>query len=222
MSETIQRYRFILEHAPDGSIMSADAVKWYGSQAPKNDWVAFADHERLLAQAREEAAELAILRDAVVAMEPALAKKKPDGSPSWDDFDGYFVHWDEIERRVSAAWPGGSPGYSESPAELITDLIDERDMLKEQVAQAREEGRQAAHQCEHDWVLRIDGHEEGCSPAICTKCGLYGCWCDAIRSRPIEPGTSEGRFREFKARCIPGNDHEIEKRLAAAKENPNE
>lgn len=60
--------------------------------------------------------------------------------------------------------------------------------------------------CDHDWVNRTDGYEEQCGPAICTKCGRYGCWCTANYDRM----TPEQQKR-FKARGIPGNDHEIEK-----------
>lgn len=39
-------------------------------------------------------------------------------------FDGYFVHWDKIIKQCATA---GVDGYSQSPAELITRLIDQRD-----------------------------------------------------------------------------------------------
>ena len=34
--------------------------------------------------------------------------------------------------------------------------------------------------CEHFWVYRIDGYEEQCGAAICSKCGKYGCYCDFV------------------------------------------
>lgn len=38
--------------------------------------------------------------------------------------------------------------------------------------------------CEHDWAYRKNGWEEGCGPAICRKCGAYGCFCDVSSSLP--------------------------------------
>ena len=32
--------------------------------------------------------------------------------------------------------------------------------------------------CQHDWRRRAGGYEEYCSPAICIKCGAFGCRCD--------------------------------------------
>lgn len=37
--------------------------------------------------------------------------------------------------------------------------------------------------CEHEWVYRKDGWEEGCAPVICRKCGAFGCFCD-VNPRP--------------------------------------
>lgn len=31
--------------------------------------------------------------------------------------------------------------------------------------------------CEHEWRYRKDGWVEGCVPAICIKCGAFGCGC---------------------------------------------
>lgn len=39
--------------------------------------------------------------------------------------------------------------------------------------------------CKHKWVYREDGWEEGCGPAICRKCGAFGCFCDVYRTDPI-------------------------------------
>lgn len=63
---------------------------------------------------------------------------------------------------------------------------------------------------EHDWVFRVRGYVEDCGPAICTICGQYGCWCDAGYSH-----MSPERKSDFFRRGIRGNNHEIEKRLAA-------
>ncbi|PIT88569.1 MAG: hypothetical protein COU29_02200 [Candidatus Magasanikbacteria bacterium CG10_big_fil_rev_8_21_14_0_10_36_32] len=38
--------------------------------------------------------------------------------------------------------------------------------------------------CEHDWVFRQDGYEEGCVPIICLKCGAFGCLCNFPGPRP--------------------------------------
>ena len=73
---------------------------------------------------------LKAMRD-VVDREPAL-------KDSFEDFDGFFVHWDEVADAMKAAGPEYE-GYSESPLELITQLIDERDDLLEQVNQAESE-----------------------------------------------------------------------------------
>ena len=39
--------------------------------------------------------------------------------------------------------------------------------------------RYGKEDCKHDWVYRKDGYEEGCCPAICRKCGAFGCACDS-------------------------------------------
>lgn len=63
-------------------------------------------------------------------------------------------------------------------------------------------------QCNHKWVLRIDGYEEQCEPAICCLCGLYGCWCDA-KWREM----TDEQQKAFKENGINGNNHELKKRL---------
>lgn len=37
--------------------------------------------------------------------------------------------------------------------------------------------------CEHEWVYRKDGWEDECGPAICRKCGAFGCFCN-VDPRP--------------------------------------
>jgi len=37
--------------------------------------------------------------------------------------------------------------------------------------------------CKHDWVYHEDGYVEGCVPAICKKCGAFGCMCDMGENR---------------------------------------
>jgi len=37
--------------------------------------------------------------------------------------------------------------------------------------------------CNHKWRYRKDGHEEECGPAICIKCGAFGCFCDVDRDK---------------------------------------
>ena len=44
--------------------------------------------------------------------------------------------WQEVIDAVSAAWPGENPVWSETPLELITRLIDERDDLIKSVTKA--------------------------------------------------------------------------------------
>ncbi len=63
----------------------------------------------------------------------------------------------------------------------------------------------------HDWVLRTDGYEEQCTPAICKKCGKYGCLCDVRRDLGHSLDVLESEH--FHMSGIPGNDHELEKSL---------
>jgi len=37
--------------------------------------------------------------------------------------------------------------------------------------------------CDHVWRERIDGFEEYCTPAVCIKCGAFGCLCDVGRDK---------------------------------------
>ena len=60
--------------------------------------------------------------------------------------------------------------------------------------------------CKHNWVHRKDGYVEYCIPAICIKCGKYGCICDA----QLKDNMQE---KEFYAKEIDGNVHEIEKNI---------
>ncbi|MEK6827328.1 MAG: hypothetical protein AABX99_02475 [Nanoarchaeota archaeon] len=36
--------------------------------------------------------------------------------------------------------------------------------------------------CDHQLRYRSDGWEEECVPAICIKCGAFGCGCDAEKA----------------------------------------
>ncbi|HYE20126.1 MAG TPA: hypothetical protein VEA69_16890 [Tepidisphaeraceae bacterium] len=56
-----------------------------------------------------------------------------------DHFDGYFVHWDQVIEAVSQAWPDTMVGYAESPMELVSRLIDERDALAAALAASEAE-----------------------------------------------------------------------------------
>ena len=38
--------------------------------------------------------------------------------------------------------------------------------------------------CEHIWRYRKDGWEEGCGPAVCIRCGAFGCFCDVYKTKP--------------------------------------
>ena len=48
----------------------------------------------------------------------------------------YGPPWEEFLAAISAAWPGEALAWSETPLELITRLIDERDELQQAVAKA--------------------------------------------------------------------------------------
>jgi hypothetical protein len=76
----------------------------------------------MVKQSIDEACEL---YNYVVGLAPDIVK---DHGGIVTNFDGYFVHWDEVIKAASQAWKT-PPGYSESPMELITDLIDQRDAL---------------------------------------------------------------------------------------------
>jgi len=45
-----------------------------------------------------------------------------------ENFDGYWVRWDQVIKACQWAWEN-EHDYDESPLELITDLIEERDVL---------------------------------------------------------------------------------------------
>ena len=49
-----------------------------------------------------------------------------------ENFEGYFVHWDEIIKTCGQAWKD-TRMYNETPLELIVDLINERDGLKNRI-----------------------------------------------------------------------------------------
>lgn len=80
----------------------------------------------MVKQSIDEACELYNL---VVEMAPDIAK---DHGGIVANFDGYFVHWDEVIKCACQAWPIPM-GYSESPLELVTQIIDERDELAEKL-----------------------------------------------------------------------------------------
>lgn len=46
--------------------------------------------------------------------------------------------------------------------------------------------------CDHKFVHRKDGYEEGCCPAICKKCGAFGCACDIGSQLPDKTFFSNG------------------------------
>jgi hypothetical protein len=63
----------------------------------------------------------------------------------------------------------------------------------------------------HDWVLRTDDYQEQCTPAICAKCGKYGCLCDVRRDLGHQMDVIESGH--FHMNGMAGNDHELEKSL---------
>jgi len=40
--------------------------------------------------------------------------------------------------------------------------------------------RYGKNDCVHEWAFRKDIREEHCISIICTKCGAFGCLCDAL------------------------------------------
>ncbi len=76
--------------------------------------------------------------------------------------------------------------------------------------------RKISEDCQHDWVHRKDGYEEQCSPAICRKCGKYGCFCDFKRDNglfaiPFDKELFIEKKKYFFENGINGNNHEIER-----------
>lgn len=51
---TIQRYSFVVEREPAGTIIRAYHAPWEGSQEARNDWVAFSDVAAYVEAARQE------------------------------------------------------------------------------------------------------------------------------------------------------------------------
>lgn len=39
--------------------------------------------------------------------------------------------------------------------------------------------------CKHEMRFRKNGWEEGCVPAICKKCGAFGCACDSDTNKEL-------------------------------------
>lgn len=68
--------------------------------------------------------------------------------------------------------------------------------------------------CEHFWVERRDGYEEGCCPAICLTCGKYGCYCNFTDDLLdlISDDEATERKKRFYDLGINGNKHEIERK----------
>lgn len=53
------------------------------------------------------------------------------------DFDGYFLSWNQYIDQFKGVWEGiNALGFNESPAELLTKLVDERDELKSRAERA--------------------------------------------------------------------------------------
>jgi len=60
--------------------------------------------------------------------------------------------------------------------------------------------------CDHHWVERLDGWDGQCGAAICDKCGLYGCLCDAKWRK-----MTDEEKKEFHSNGINGSKHKLEK-----------
>ena len=58
--------------------------------------------------------------------------------------------------------------------------------------------------CEHDWVKRTDGYEEQCMPAVCVKCGAFGCYCDALRD-VFGREERDKKIRDMETRGVAGD-----------------
>jgi len=50
--------------------------------------------------------------------------------------------------------------------------------------------------CNHYWIYRVNGYEEGCIPAICSLCGKHGCACDFYDSIKHLPLKEQKKARE--------------------------
>jgi len=87
-------------------------------------------------------------------------------------------------------------------------MIEKQLIIALEHMESPEKSKKERESCDHKWVERLDGYEEQCGPAICNKCGLYGCCCDAKWGE-----MSDEERSIFERSGINGNDHEIEKRL---------
>ena len=81
--------------------------------------------------------------------------------------------------------------------------------------------------CKHNWVYRKDGYVEQCVPAICTKCGKYGCFCDFkfSNSEIYYKEGDEGKknlYLKFMENGINGDSHYIENKMKEIEEKNNE
>ena len=79
-----------------------------------------------LAAVRKQLSDAHPWMETIIGLEPNLEKE------GVENFDGYFAHWNEVIERCNQAWEK-PPGYSQSPLELITKIIDERDDYRKQV-----------------------------------------------------------------------------------------
>ena len=82
----------------------------------------------------EENKEAKEFIDGLYKEEPSLKKE------GLNSFDGYYVHWNVIIKICEGAWPEKDKVFYEcSPAELIVEIINERDEFKEQLKAKNEE-----------------------------------------------------------------------------------
>lgn len=111
------------------------------------------------------------LADQIYRLEPNLINE------GLENFDGYFVHWDEIIKACQQAWPE-PVGYAQSPLELIARLIDER-------GSAWIAGRDAAAAISQEWV---DSRSCGLDGDPCAHRRLAATITDRITA--LQPPTS--------------------------------
>lgn len=122
--------------------------------------------QQAVAQADTQLAEWKPVIDSIYEQAPSL---RQEGLVGWE---GYFTHWQVVISSVARAWPDEQVGYSQDPLELVTRLIDERDDLSKEAAQA-EEVRDRFDEEIVAWKeasgLLVDGDPEGVTPAMVEK-----------------------------------------------------
>ena len=140
-----------------------------------------------------------------ILSELSFAGTPSDRDEQWDQITSEN---ESISKRYKEEQEQGIETDSEEShfisAEKLSEELDRRSKKKLKKMKPME--------CNHEWVNRIDGYEEQSGPAICKKCGKYGCWRDAKYS-----DMSDTEKEMFMIKGIPGNDHELEKKMGKKK-----